>query len=182
MSKHNFALPETISARIEEGGKEYDNHLFADENGIAKIKLNNWEEGVLEEEIKRDDFVCWLRNTSRAPWALCIPYEKNDEIKSMYPDFIIVRKDDRLGYVIDILEPHGNQYADNLPKAKAMAKYAEAEERIGRIQLIHLEKDITGKNRFCRLDLNKGAIRDKIRTAHTDDELNHIFQTDGVFE
>lgn len=182
VSKHNFALPETISARIEEGGKEYDNHLFADENGIAKIKLNNWEEGVLEEEMKRDDFVCWLRNTSRAPWALCIPYEKNDEIKSMYPDFIIVRKDERLGYVIDILEPHGNQYADNLPKAKAMAKYAEAEERIGRIQLIHLEKDITGKNRFCRLDLNKGAIRDKIRTAHTDDELNHIFQTDGVFE
>ena len=38
--------------------------------------------------------------------ALCIPYEINGEIKPTYPDFIIVREDERLGYVIDILEPH----------------------------------------------------------------------------
>ena len=36
----------------------------------------------------------------------CIPYEINGEIKPTYPDFIIVREDERLGYVIDILEPH----------------------------------------------------------------------------
>lgn len=45
----------------------------------------------------------------------------------MYPDFIMIRSDSILGYVLDILEPHGNQYADNLAKAKGMAKYAEAE-------------------------------------------------------
>lgn len=179
VSKHNFALPETISARIEDGGKEYDNHLFADENGFAKIKLNNWEQGVLEEEMKQPGFVCWLRNPSKASWALCIPYEKNDEIKSMYPDFIIVRHDNRLGYVLDILEPHGNQYADNLAKAKGMAKYAENEPKIGRVQLIHMDKDITGKNRFHRLNLSKTGTRNKLRTIHTDDELNDLFETDG---
>ena len=73
VSKHNFSLPETISARVEDGGKEYDNHLFADENGFAKIKLNKWEEGVLEEEMKRHGCVCWLRNPPNASWALCIP-------------------------------------------------------------------------------------------------------------
>ncbi len=182
VSKHIFTLPETISAEIKQDGKEYDNHLFADENGFARIKLNPWEEGVLEEEMKRDDFVCWLRNPARATWALCVPYEMNDEDKAMYPDLIIVRSDPISGYVMDVLEPHGNHFADNLPKAKGLAKYAEAEPRIGRIQLIHMAKDAAGKNSFIRLDLSKGAIRDKIRTAHNDDELNHIFQTDGVFE
>ena len=181
VSKHNFSLPETISARVEDCGKEYDNHLFADENGFSKIKLNKWEEGVLEEEMKRPGFVCWLRNPPKASWALCIPYEKNDEVKSMYPDFIIVRRDDRLGYAIDILEPHGNQYADNLAKAKGMAKYAENEPKIGRVQLIHMDKDITGKNRFHRLNLSKTGTRKKLRTIHTDDELNDLFETDGVF-
>ena len=181
VSKHNFTLPEMISARLEDGGKEYDNHLFADENGIARIKLNGWEEGVLAEEVEAPDFVCWLRNPSRGAWSLCIPYEINGETKPMYPDFIIVRRDPILGYVLDILEPHGNQYADNLAKAKGMAKYAEAEPRIGRIQLIRQGKDAAGKSRFRRLDLSKGAIRDKVLKAQTSDEMDHIFEMDGFF-
>ena len=181
VSKHNFTLPEMISARLENGGKEYTDHLFADENGIARIKLNGWEEGVLAEETKAPDFVCWLRNPSRGTWSLCIPYEINGETKPMYPDFIIVRRDPILGYVLDILEPHGVQYADNLAKAKGMAKYAEAEPRIGRIQLIRQGKDTAGKNRFRRLDLSKGAVRDRVLRAQTSDEIDHIFETDGFF-
>ena len=97
----------------------------------------------------------------------------------MDPDFIIVRSDPILGYVLDILEPHGNQYADNLAKAKGMARYAEAEPRIGRIQLIHQGKDAAGKSRFCRLDLSKGAIRDRVLKAQISDEMDQIFETDG---
>ena len=37
---------------------------------------------------------------------MCMPYEMKGEIKAAYPDFIIVRNDSVLGYVIDILEPH----------------------------------------------------------------------------
>lgn len=58
VGKHNLTLPEMISVRLEDGGKEYTNHLFADDNGFAKIKLNGWEEGVLTEESKAPDFVC----------------------------------------------------------------------------------------------------------------------------
>lgn len=182
VSKHNFTLPETISARIEEDGKEYENHLFADDDGFAKIKLNGWEEGVLAEEAVKSDFVCWLRNPSRGSWSLCIPYEINGETKPAYPDFIIIRKDPILKYVIDILEPHSADFKDNLGKAKGFAKYAEEEPRIGRIQLIRQGKDAAGNTRFKRLDLAKGSTREKVLKSQNNDELDHIFDTDGFFE
>ena len=125
VSKHNFRLPETIQVPHEAGGKEYRDHLFVNETtGTAKLKLNGWEADLIAEEEKRPDFVCWIRNPSRASWALCIPYEIDGEIKPTYPDFIVVRQDERLGYVIDILEPHSADFKDNLGKAKGFAEYA----------------------------------------------------------
>lgn len=169
--------------REDPDGIEYENHLLASpDTGIAKIKLNGWEAPLIEEESRRTDFVCWLRNPARVSWALCLPYEMNGEKKSFYPDFLIVRSDPLLDYVVDILEPHGNQYVDNLPKAKALAQYAKEEDRIGRIQLIHKSTDAGGANRFIRLDLTDIAVRDKVLRAVSNDELEHIFDTDGFFE
>lgn len=182
VSKHNFRLPETIQVPHEIGGKEYRNHLFvSDATGIATLKLNTWEAGVIEEEEKQDDFVCWIRNPSRGSWALCIPYEIDNETKPTFPDFIIVRKDKLSGYVIDILEPHNPEFKDNLGKAKGFAEYARQNQGVGRIQLIRMGKDAAGKNRFKRLDMSKSAIRDKVSHAMSNDELDHIFNTDGFF-
>ncbi len=181
VSKHNFCLPETISVRMDEDGKEYTNHLFADDFGISKIKLNTWEAGVIAEEMDAADFVCWLRNPSRGSWSLCIPYEINGETKPMYPDFIIVRRDSAPEYVIDILEPHSPDFADNLAKAKGLAKYAQEEPKIGRVQLIRQGRDAAGNLRFKRLDLAKGAVREKVLRAQTSDELNHIVDIDVFF-
>ena len=47
---------------------------------------------------------------------------------------------------------------------------------------IRIGKDAAGKNRFKRLDLAKGSIRNKVLAAINTDELDHIFDTDGVFE
>ena len=102
----------------------------------------------------------------------------NGEKKSFYPDFLIIRSDPIMDYVVDILEPHGNQYADNLPKAKALAEYAKVEDRLGRIQLIHRTTDASG-SKFIRLDLTDIAVRDKVLHANTDDELNNIFTNYG---
>lgn len=181
ISKHNFTLPETISARVEKDGDTYYDHLFADETGAAVIKLNKWESDVLEEERKAPDFVCWLRNPARQSWSLRIPYEMDGGTKETFPDFIIMRRDQELGYVMDILEPHNPDYKDNLGKAKAFAKYAEAEPRIGRIQLIRTGKDAAGKKRYKRLDMAKGSVRNKVLAAINNDELDHIFDTDGEF-
>ena len=183
VSEQLFAIPENISIREDPDGIEYENHLLAaPDTGVAKIKLDGWEEDMIEEESKRADFVCWLRNPSRAAWALCLPYDIGGEKKSFYPDFLIVRSDPAVDYVVDILEPHGNQYADNLPKAKALAEYARVEDRLGRIQLIHKTTDAGGTSRFIRLDLTDIAVRDKVLRAFSNDELDHIFETDGIAE
>jgi type III restriction enzyme len=182
VSKHNFRLPETIQVPHENGGKEYRDHLFVDGNsGMVTLNLNNWEEGVIAEEEQRLDFVCWLRNPPRKTWSLCIPYEIDGETKPTYPDFIVVRRDSRLGYVIDILEPHNPAFTDNLGKAKGFAEYARQNPSIGRIQLIRMSKDVSGQNRFKRLDMSKSAVRDKVSHAMTNDEIDHIFDADGFF-
>ena len=47
---------------------------------------------------------------------------------------------------------------------------------------MRIEKDGAGNNRFKRLDLGKGRIRNKVLVAINNDELDHIFETDGMFE
>lgn len=181
VSKHNFRLPETISLPHEVNGKDYDDHLFVDDSGKVRINLNNWEEGVLIEEQGQADYVCWLRNPPRKPWSLCIPYEMGGEQKPAYPDFVIIRKDSDEEYVVDILEPHDPTRIDNLGKARGFAEYARQNPGVGRIQLIRMAKDAVGHNRFKRLDMAMSAVRDKVARAMTNDELDHIFDTDGFF-
>lgn len=184
VSKHNFRLPETITVAHDPDGKVYYDHLFVNDNGFAKIKLNTWEMGVLEEESKREDFVCWLRNPSRGSWALCIPYEKDGEMKATYPDFIVIRRD-VVGpdeFIVDVLEPHNSELNDNLGKAQGFAEYARQNPGVGRIELIRESQDAAGNTRFKRLDMSMSAVRDKVLRARTDEELTHIFDTDGKFE
>jgi len=42
-------------------------------------------------------------------------------------------------------------------------------------------KDGAGKKRFKRLDMARSLVRDKVSRAMTNDELDHIFETDGFF-
>ena len=155
VSSHSFRLPEVIQVAQDKDGIEYPDHLFvSEETGTAKFKLNAWETAVIAEEERQSDFVCWIRNPSRGSWALTIPYEIDGEKKAAYPDFIIVRKDDITGYVFDILEPHGDQFADSLNKAKGMADYANHNPGIGRVQMIREVRDALGtkntKDWICR--------------------------------
>ena len=169
VSEHNFRLPENINVSLETNGKKYKKHLFVDSNCEATFRLNGWEEALLKEEMEREDFVCWLRNPSRKPWALCMPYEMNGQVRAMYPDFIVIRKD-AAGYVIDILEPHDQTRTDNLPKAIGLAKYAAKNPGAGRIQLIHMNGGI-----LRRLDLSKSQVRDRVLIASSDHDLNNVF-------
>lgn len=184
VSEHNFSLPESIIFREDENGDCYTNHLFANEDGTSKIRLNGWEKDVIAEEEKRDDFVGWLRNPSREKWALCLPRKEGNDIIPFYPDFIIIRKDDNAqsGYVIDVLEPHNPNFTDNLSKAKALAEYANKELKVGRVQLIRQSKNENGTAKYKRLEMTKGLIREKVLNCMSIEELNHIFDTDGFFD
>lgn len=174
ISEHNFRLPENINVSLEQNGQKYKKHLFVDDKCEATFNLNGWERKLLEEEMKREDFVCWLRNPPRKPWALCMPYEQNGQMHGMYPDFIVIRKDED-GYVVDILEPHDQSRTDNLPKAIGLAKYAAKNPGAGRIQLIHLEGGI-----LKRIDLSKKATRDSVLQTASDYELNNIFRDNSI--
>ena len=179
ISRHSFILPESVQGIASQDGELYSNHLYADEDGYARIKLDSaWEKALIKEESEREDFVCWLRNQERQKWALCLPYQKNGESRSFYPDFIIVRRDYKspFGYVVDVLEPHSAAFADNLAKAQALAKYADEEFHLGRIQLVREAVGIGGIKKLMRLDLNKGEIRKKVICAINDEELNHLFE------
>ncbi len=175
ITEHNFTLPETIIVPHDDGGKVYRDHLFADQKtGEARIKLNGWEEGVLREERQREDFVCWIRNASKAHWALCMPYrEDNNEVSPMYPDFLIVRRGED-GYVVDILEPHDPTRRDNIGKACGLAEYAKKNLVAGRIQLIR-EVVVAGRKCFRRLDMSKSEIRERVSRAEGNSELDNIF-------
>ena len=180
VSPHNFMLPETIcvTRESESLGTSYSNHLFCNEEGRARFLLNTWEMDVLDEEFKRPDFVCWLRNVTRASWALRLPYDDGDKKKPFFPDFIVVRKHPTMTgqYLIDILEPHGAQFDDNVAKAKALADYAEKNSSVSRVELIREMKGaVPGQKIYKRLDMAKSAIRAKVKGIHTAAELDQLF-------
>nr|VFJ98260.1 MAG: hypothetical protein BECKH772A_GA0070896_101358 [Candidatus Kentron sp. H]VFJ98399.1 MAG: hypothetical protein BECKH772B_GA0070898_101338 [Candidatus Kentron sp. H]VFK03530.1 MAG: hypothetical protein BECKH772C_GA0070978_101338 [Candidatus Kentron sp. H] len=60
----------------------------------------------------------------RKPWSLEIPYRDAGEVKPMFPDLVVARRDDK-GFLFDILEPHDPSCGDNAAKAVGLAKFAE---------------------------------------------------------
>ena len=185
VSAHSFHLPEQIRPIVDLDGEKYYNHFFVNEEvGYAKIKLDSWEKAVIEEESKRDDFICWIRNPSKG-WGLCLQRLENGIVKGFYPDFLIIRNVVGIGYVIDILEPHRGDLTDNLSKAKALVDYAQKQPSapIGRLQMIREGKvSITGKKRMKRLNLAKRAVREKVMQLQTTQELDALFLDDCLVE
>ena len=53
---------------------------------------------------------------------------------------------------------------------------------IKRIQIIHKKSIAGGKTAFVRLDLTDIIVRNKVMKAMSNDELDHIFDTDGMVE
>lgn len=180
VSLHSFQLPETLSGFHEHDGQNYPAHLFLNESNEAWIKLNSWEQGVIAEEESQENFVCWIRNIPRKPWALTIPYEMDGQTRPAYPDFIVITKGDDGSLVIDVLEPHDPSRTDNLPKAKGFAAYAAQNPCVGRLQLIRQTKDISGIH-YKRLDLTRSLVRQKVSAALSNEDLDKIFESDGEF-
>lgn len=50
-------------------------------------------------------------------WALCVLYKTYVVGKPVYSGCLMVRRDGKLGYAVDILELHNPTHVDNLGKA-----------------------------------------------------------------
>ena len=175
-----FHLPDVISWKTN-GGMLYSDHLYVDENGRFDTKLNDWECAVLDEERQDENFVTWYRNR-KGKAGLGMAYQNDGKWSMFYPDFLIVRRSPKSPkhYIVDILEPHSADFVDNLPKAKAMADFAEKVRNIGRVEMIRKTTDSIGRNVFVRLDFGRIAVRHKLKTVHTYDELSTLFKTHGI--
>ncbi len=165
-----WRFQETIDFRRDPNEPLWANHLYVEADSTFRTTMTSWEAGVLIDEMKRDDFATWLRNVDRKPWSLEVPYQVDGTWRPMYPDMLIIRQ---VGtdFVFDVLEPHDDSRADNLYKAQGLALFAEKHgEKFGRIQLIRKKGDS-----FIRLEMNKTAVRDRIRQAASNPAIDSIF-------
>lgn len=162
-----ISYPTVIEGKSND--RQWQKHLYVNDENKFSEKFNNWEAKVLEEELKRDDIIGWLRNPPRKEWSLCVPYEMNNEFYPCYPDFLIVRSDS--GQItVDIIDPHLSTLEDAWYKARGMAKYAAKHgSKFGRIEIVNFEKE-----NIYRLNLCEEKVREKVDTITNNEQLRQL--------
>lgn len=175
-----WVLPEIIDFQRSVKAQIYEKHLYLEEDGSFRADIGPWEKDVLEIELKDKTVVGWLRNLDRKKWSMEIPYREAGLIKPMYPDLIVVRQDTK-GIQFDILEPHNPSLRDNASKAVGLAEFSEKHWGLfGRIQLIRKKRGEEGVDRYYRLDMGNDAVRRKVLSVTSNDQLDQIFEADAI--
>ncbi len=140
----------------------FPGHIYSDSDGEFPVKLNDWETETILAETRRESFVAWYRNPSRAsPAALRIAYQDDASTwTSLQVDFIIVSRRDDGSLGISIVDPHGDHLADARAKLLALADYAEQYEG----QFVRIESVAEGADGSLRkLDLREAKVREAVR-------------------
>ncbi|OQB40021.1 MAG: Type III restriction enzyme, res subunit [Candidatus Hydrogenedentes bacterium ADurb.Bin179] len=165
----DIMFPETLELPYEEPA--WDHHLYVDDKAHFGWNANSWETEVLRSEMAKTGFVAWLRNYPRKPWSFCVPYVRGGEDRPLYPDLLIFRRV-KGKVVVDILDPHDSGLRDAVDKAIGLARFAEKHgDYFGRIELIILGP----KNDIKLLDVNREAIREKVKVVTSPAHLDALF-------
>ncbi|BCA78920.1 DEAD/DEAH box helicase family protein [Desulfuromonas sp. AOP6] len=166
----DLAMPKSwtvaTTEQDEHGNKKplptYKQHMLCDESGLFPAEMNDWERTVLAAEMKRQGFQFWYRNPSRPSQdSLGIAYTEEQQVKIMRPDFIFFSAQEDGTIVADLVDPHGTQYGDALPKLQGLAQYAEAYGAVYR--RIEAVAEVKGKLRV--LDLTDARVRKAVVAA-----------------
>lgn len=167
-------LPAAIDFKRLPTDPLWERHLYVEANGQFRAELGPWEAAVLKEELAKPEVVGWLRNLDRKPWSLEIPYASGGDVRPMFPDLVVVRKNGS-EFAIDILEPHDPSLSDNFEKAVGLAKFAEKHGALfGRIQLIRKQSSAGGEH-FARLEINQAATIKKLLLITSNPQLDDLF-------
>ncbi len=167
-------LPDSIDFRRKADDPPWERHLFVEDSGQFRADLGTWEAAVLNEELGNEAVVGWLRNVDRKPWSLEIPYETGGEVRPMFPDLVVVRREGK-GFAVDILEPHDPSLGDNFEKAVGLAKFARKHGALfGRIQLIRKHANAAGEH-FARLEINQAATIKRLLPLTSNPQLDDLF-------
>lgn len=173
-SPFDLALPDLMVTSKHPDGTVCTDHLYADGDGKAVFKLNEWEQEVLDVERQKEGFVCWVRNIPNKEGSLCFQYRLGTELKAHFPDFIIVRSvNDNFEFIL--LEPHYTGYADSVPKLKGMAEYSERCTTVSRNEMVRIVDTAIGK-KVESLDAASSSVRDDIKYLIGLEDLNNLFK------
>jgi type III restriction enzyme len=142
----------------------YGDHLLCDENGQFPDVLNDWEVKVQSVEMAQESRIGWYRNPPRtAPESLGIVYDYAGNTEIMRPDFLFFSKGGDGEIVADIIDPHGEHFAESLPKLRGLADYTEKHGALyGRIEAV---ANLDGSYRV--LDLRRAEVREMVRRMTT---------------
>jgi type III restriction enzyme len=154
----------------------FERHMLCDEHGMFPEDFNSWEGEVVKSELARTGAVAWYRNPSRASQdSLGIIYEDGGEPKIVRPDFVFFVQQDDGSVAADIVDPHGIQFGDAMPKLKGLAQYAE---RFGD-QYRRIEAVAKIGDKFRVLDLKETATRASVSTATT---IKALYESADAFD
>lgn len=146
----------------------YEKHMLCADDGLFPENFNSWEGEVLQLELERSETLAWYRNPSRPSQdSLGVIYDDGDESKILRSDFIFFAQQPDGSIVADIVDPHGTQFSDSIPKLKGLARYAETYGHIyRRIDAIAKLGDT-----FKVLDLKESQVRSAVKSATSAREL-----------
>ena len=137
-------------------------HLLSDDEGQFPCELNGWEDEVHATEMARPGAVAWYRNPERSSQdSLAIAYEHQARIKMVRPDFLFFSEAPDGTIRASIVDPHGTQYDDALPKIQGLAAYAERHAA----HLHRVEAIAKIGEQYRGLDLTSPAVRSAVAQA-----------------
>ncbi|RDD62187.1 DEAD/DEAH box helicase [Ferruginivarius sediminum] len=152
----------------------FERHLLCAKDGMFPEDFNSWEGDVLAAELKRPDTIGWYRNPSRASQdSLGVTYQDGTEPKIVRPDFIFFAQLPDGTVAADIVDPHGTQFSDSIPKLKGLAQYAAINgEVFRRIDAVVKMGDV-----FRVLDLKEAPVRSAIDGATS---IKALYESDAA--
>ena len=105
--------------------------------------------------------------------SLGIIYAEGEETKIVRPDFVFLGQLADGSIVADIVDPHGIQFGDAMPKLKGLSRYAETFG--GQYRRIEAVAKIGDK--FRVLDLTEPSTRAAVATATT---IKALYESDAA--
>ena len=152
-------------------------HLYAGADGMfPENGKNTWESAVLDVELAKSDVVAWYRNPTSGKAALAVPYEMSGVARTLYPDFLFVRRTSDGALVVDIIDPHQPNQSDTAPKWRGLARFAaDHADSFGKVVAVIADAD----GNLSGLDLRTAGVKDRLDRINGEVEVRALFASHG---
>lgn len=168
----HLRLPVGPISMPKEEGQEFPDHLYVGESGGFRVHVGEWESHVLDVEMQNPNFLAWYRNVPGARRSLVIPYQVANGWGRLYPDFIVVSRDERESLSASIVDPHGQWLGDAGDKLRGLAAYA-ARHAAAFARVVSVIRMTDGTYRY--LDMLDSAMPERLETVNSPESVEQTF-------